>query len=117
MKITFSNIWKFLNKIVFLCTHFGTQFKHIGDTIMKYIQVSAREFRANQKKYFELADQGKQVVIRRWNKQSYFLVPAIDKDAFFTPDDITHLKDAIEQAKRGEVKRLTDEEFKELIGL
>ena len=50
------------------------------------ITVSAREFRANIKKYFDLADKGEQIIIRRGKKQAYALVPVFDEDLEFSQD-------------------------------
>ncbi len=42
---------------------------------MAVIQLTAREFRENQAKVFDLLDAGGQVIINRGKKKSYTLVP------------------------------------------
>lgn len=42
--------------------------------------ISSREFRDNQKKYFDLADQNEQVIIQRGKDKAYVLVPLNDAD-------------------------------------
>jgi len=51
------------------------------------IQVSSREFRDKQKAYFELADKGEQIVIRRKGKKcAYILTPVNDDDLVLSPE-------------------------------
>ena len=42
---------------------------------MAVLEVTARQFREKQKSFFELADIGKQIVIKRGNSRSYVLTP------------------------------------------
>ena len=42
--------------------------------------VSSREFRDNQKKYFDLADQNQQVIVQRGKDKAYVIVPLNDVD-------------------------------------
>ncbi len=82
------------------------------------IQVSSREFRENQKMYLDLADKGEQILLRRGKKHAYMLKPLSEDDLYwFTPEIMEHLQKAIDEAKQGEVKSLTDKEWKELLGL
>ena len=37
--------------------------------------ISSREFRENQKKYFDLIDQKEQVIVQRGKNKAYALVP------------------------------------------
>ena len=47
--------------------------------------VTVREFRANIKKYFDLADKGEQVVVRRGSTQ-YYMMPVQPADLEFSQD-------------------------------
>lgn len=47
--------------------------------------INTREFRANQKKYYDLATKEK-VIIRRGRNQSFALVPVEDDELTITPD-------------------------------
>jgi len=42
--------------------------------------VTSREFRDNQKKYFDLVDNKEQVIVKRSKKRAYKLVPITDDD-------------------------------------
>jgi antitoxin YefM len=37
--------------------------------------VSSREFRENQKKYFDLVDQNEQVIVQRGKDKAYMIIP------------------------------------------
>ncbi len=83
------------------------------------IVISTREFRDNQKKYFDLADNNEQIIVQRGKSKSYKLVPIIQgetlmsKEAFFEKID-----DSIKQFHEGKVKRVENlQEFEKLLGL
>ena len=59
-------------------------------------QISSTEFRAKQSTWFDMADQGEQVVISRKGKRSYLLTPIFEIDLDMTPK----LEQQIEQARR-----------------
>lgn len=59
-------------------------------------QVTSREFREKQASWFDIADQGEQIVIRRRGKRSYMLTPINDSDITITPE----LEKKIEEARR-----------------
>lgn len=42
--------------------------------------ISSREFRDNQKKYFDLVDHNEQVIVQRGKDKAYILVPLNDVD-------------------------------------
>jgi len=42
--------------------------------------ITSREFRDNQKKYFDLVDNKEQVIVKRSKKRAYKLVPVTDDD-------------------------------------
>ena len=53
---------------------------------MAIVEVTSRQFRDKQKNFFDLADAGKQIVIKRGRKQSYVLTPVNEDDLYFTPE-------------------------------
>ena len=80
--------------------------------------ISSREFRQNQKLYFERADKGEQIIVQRGKDKSYALTPINDDDVYFNAEMVKKIKLSIEQAKNGEVKRITSsEEINDLLGL
>ena len=60
------------------------------------LEVSAKQFREKQKNFFEIADTGRQIVIKRGMKQSYVLTPVRDNKLVLTPQ----LKETIERARQ-----------------
>jgi antitoxin YefM len=50
--------------------------------------ISSREFRDNQKKYFDLADQNKQIIVQRGKDQAYVIVPLNDVDRLSVNDEL-----------------------------
>ncbi len=66
------------------------------------VQVTSREFRANQATLLNIADQGEQVIIRRKGKCSYLLTPVHDSDITISPELEKRIKEAREQYKKGE---------------
>lgn len=80
--------------------------------------ISSREFRQNQKLYFERADKGEQIIVQRGKDKAYALTPINEDDLYFNAEMLEKLKLSIEQAKNGEVKRIkTSEEINDLLGL
>ncbi|KQS33383.1 hypothetical protein ASG33_04710 [Dyadobacter sp. Leaf189] len=69
--------------------------------IMAIIETTSRQFRERQKDFFELADKGEKVVIRRGRKQTYVLTPISEDDLYFTPEMIQRIKDAQQEIKEG----------------
>jgi hypothetical protein len=83
---------------------------------MAVLEVTSRQFREKQKSFFDMADSGAQVVIRRGRKQAYTLTPVDEDDLYFTPEMLAKIDRAIQQAKEGKVVRLTPELRNELFG-
>jgi DNA-binding PadR family transcriptional regulator len=80
--------------------------------------ISSREFRQNQRMYFEKADMGEQIIVQRGKDKSYALTPIGDDDLYFNAEMIEKIKQSITQAKNGQVTTITSsEEIKELLGL
>lgn len=68
---------------------------------MAIIETTSRQFRERQKDFFELADKGEKVVIRRGRKQTYVLTPVSEDDLYFTPQMIQRIKDAQQEIREG----------------
>ena len=70
------------------------------------IIVSSREFRENQKKYFDLIDNDEQIIIQRGKNKSYKLVSLEEKETLMTESEfILKIKNSLIQAKEGNVSR------------
>ena len=68
---------------------------------MAILEVSARQFREKQKSFFEIADTGKQIVIKRGRKQSYILSPISQDDFVVTPELLEKIERARQQMREG----------------
>ncbi|GHT01697.1 hypothetical protein FACS189421_14370 [Bacteroidia bacterium] len=70
---------------------------------MEVLEVTTRQFRDKQKDFFELADKGKQILIRRGRKQAYFLSPVEESDFTVTPALLAKLDNIRQEVKEGNV--------------
>jgi len=86
---------------------------------MAVLEVTARQFRDKQKNYFDIADNGMQVVIKRGRKQSYILTPVEQDDFVVTPELLEKLDNIRQTVKNGEYKEFNtvDEALKHLDSL
>jgi antitoxin YefM len=82
------------------------------------IVISSREFRQNQRKYFDKVDKGEHVIVQRGKDKSYVLTPVTENDLYFNAKMVEKIKQSILQAREGEYLEIsTNEEVKELLGL
>jgi len=80
--------------------------------------ISSREFRQNQKQYFEKVDKGEQVIVQRGKDKSYALTPISDDDMYFNAEMLERIKASILEVEKGEVKKIsTSKEISDLLGL
>ncbi|WP_118195941.1 hypothetical protein [Albibacterium indicum] len=68
---------------------------------MGIIETTSRQFRERQKDFFDMADKGEKVVIKRGGKQAYVLTPVSDDDMYFTPKMVQRIKDSEQEVKEG----------------
>lgn len=82
------------------------------------IVISSREFRQNQKLYFEKVDQGEQVIVQRGKDKAYALTPVSKDDRYFNTEMMKRLSESINQVREGKTKRISSaKEIDELLGL
>lgn len=80
--------------------------------------ISSREFRQNQKMYFERADSGEQIIVQRGKDKAYALTPIGEDDLYFNAEMVQRIKQSVKQAEEGKTKKMTTpEEISELLGL
>lgn len=80
--------------------------------------ISSREFRDNQKKYMDLADNNEQVIIQRGKEKAYALTPVGQKDKYFMdPEILADLQEGIKQYRNGQTTKVDKADFDELLGL
>ena len=73
---------------------------------MRIIETTSRQFRDKQKDFFDMADNGEKIVIKRGKKQAYVLTPVSDDDLYFSPEMIKRIKDSVKEVRLSQ--RLTD---------
>ena len=66
------------------------------------VETTSRQFRERQKDFFDMADTGKKIVIRRGSKQAYVLTPVSPDDLYFTSEMIERIKESQQEIKEGE---------------
>ena len=80
--------------------------------------ISSREFRQNQRIYFEKADKGEQIIVQRGKDKAYALTPVNKDDVYFNTEMLERIKDSIKQVEDGKVKRIsTSDGVRDLLGL
>lgn len=80
--------------------------------------ISSREFRQNQKEYFERIDKGEQVIVQRGKDKAYALTPVSENDLYFNAEMVRKIKKSIEEVEKGETKKVSGPEgISELLGL
>lgn len=71
--------------------------------------ISSREFRDNQKKYFDLVDQNLQVIVQRGKNKAYILTPVGEIDRLSVNEVlIKYVKDAELELSKGETISIKD---------
>ncbi len=100
-----------MEDIVYLY-HYGTP------NNIDMLVISSREFRQNQKMYFERADQGEQIIVQRGKDKSYALTPIGEEDIYFNAEMVKRIKESMDQVESGKTKRITTpEQINDLLGL
>jgi len=80
--------------------------------------ISSREFRQNQRIYFEKADKGEQIIVQRGKDKAYALTPVNEDDIYFNAEMVERIKQSIKQVEEGKVKRvISSEGISNLLGL
>jgi hypothetical protein len=78
--------------------------------------ISSREFRQNQKKYFEKVDKGEHIIVQRGKDKSYALTPINENDIYFNSEMLARIKQSILEVKDGDVKSIsTPKEVSDLL--
>jgi len=83
---------------------------------MEILEVTSRQFREKQRSFFEMADTGKRIIIKRGRKASYVLTPIQEKDIILSPEALNRIDQAAEQINRGEFVKYTPELAQQLFG-
>jgi hypothetical protein len=84
------------------------------------LQISSRRFTEKPNIYFDLADQGTQIILKRGRKRAYVLTPADGEDdgeKWLTPEMRAIIDQGLQDIKDGKGKKYTLEELKKRMGL
>ncbi len=80
--------------------------------------ISSREFRQNQKEYFERVDKGEHIIVQRGKNKSYALTAVSEDDMYFNAEMLKKIKQSILEVEKGQTQRLsTAKEISDLLGL
>ena len=72
--------------------------------------ISSREFRDNQKKYFDLADQNEQIIVQRGKDKAYVIVPLNDADRLSVNNELIQtVQEAEVEYRRHKTTRIKDD--------
>lgn len=81
------------------------------------IIINSREFRDNQKKYFELALK-QQVIVQQGRKHAFAITPISEDDQYFMDPNVkSEILEGIAQHKAGKTTRVDPQDFDKLLGL
>jgi len=80
--------------------------------------ISSREFRQNQKEYFDRVDQGEHIIVQRGKDKSYALTPITENDMYFNEAMIKKLNQSILEVQKGKTTKISSsKEIADLLGL
>ncbi len=101
-----------VSKNAYICT------KLVHKNFKNMLIISSREFRANQKKYFDLADNDEKIIVHRGKDKAYLLSPIKDVDVYFSePEIIKKMQKAIDEVRQGETVTVEKGDIKKLLNL
>ncbi|MFI3263680.1 MAG: type II toxin-antitoxin system Phd/YefM family antitoxin [Rikenellaceae bacterium] len=73
--------------------------------------ISSREFRANQKSYFDRVDNGEEIIIQRKGNKSYKISPISEDDTLMSKSEfIEKINTSLKQIKEGKTTTLKGED-------
>ena len=80
--------------------------------------ISSREFRQNQKKYFEKVDKGEHIIVQRAKDKAYALTPISADDMHFNAEMVDKIKQSMKEVENGEAQKVSiSKEISDLLGL
>ncbi len=72
--------------------------------------ISSREFRANQKNYFDRIDSGEEIIVQRKGNKSYKISPVSGDDTLMSKSEfIERINTSLRQIKEGQATTLKGE--------
>ena len=81
------------------------------------IEITSREFTEKQKIYFDLADKGAKIILKRGRRKSYILTPLNDENVQPSPELLMRIEKGLQEIKDGKTTRYTLEELRQRMGI
>ncbi len=73
--------------------------------------ISSREFRANQKSYFDRVDSGEEIIVQRKGNKSYKISPVSQDDTLMSKSEfVEKINSSLQQIKEGKSTTLKGED-------
>lgn len=80
--------------------------------------ISSREFRQNQKEYFDKVDNGEHIIVQRGKDKAYALTPVSENDLYFNAEMVKRIKQSLQEIEQGDYKEINgSKEISDLLGL
>ena len=81
------------------------------------IEITSREFLEKQKIYFDLADKGAKIILKRDRWKSYILTPLKEENIELSPQMLLRIEKGLKEIEEGKTKRYSMEELQKKMGL
>jgi len=81
------------------------------------IEITSQEFLEKQKIYFDLADKGAKIILKRDRWKSYVLTPLNEDDIELSPQMLLRIEKGLQEIEEGKTKRYTMEALQKRMGL
>lgn len=92
-------------------------YQYVTQNKFRMLVISSREFRQNQRLYFDKVDKGEEIIVQRGKDKSYVLTPVNEDDLYFNAKMVKKIKDSLVEAEQGQVSEIsTANEVDELLG-
>ena len=81
------------------------------------IEITSQEFLEKQKIYFDLADKGAKIILKRDRRKSYILTPLKEENIELSPQMLLRIEKGLKEIEEGKTKRYSMEELQKKMGL
>ena len=81
------------------------------------IEITSQEFLEKQKIYFDLADKGAKIILKRDRRKSYILTPLNEENIELSSQMLLRIEKGLQEIEEGKTKRYTMAELQKRMGL
>jgi hypothetical protein len=85
--------------------------------MVNVLEISSRQFRANQKEFFDLADNGTRLIIKRGVDKAYIVAPLDMEELYLSPVMEKRVEQAMQSIKEGKGVTYSAEQIDRLLGI